>query len=289
MPANALLPTDPVPEDADWRAFYTALRYGGNKHRALGQFLSVEQLQKYIHVETLRFASVNMDPEEYTDQEYFGEELSELLKDILDGVILADNVKKYQRLLSAYRSPSAKGLEESFQSIQDYEYKTVRTDPYLRVLQSNGGWNILVSIIPQLETYLRMEREVSFLYERAIQSQDIAHYLLIKNLADPPLKSYIPMLVRIMLREVPQHLSFYLREFPKEVEKQLNKFIHGDVHLLFQVDYNKYGRKLMTTLLPYTQWSKETKDGLRPVPRGYPDESPDQLKMYEYLGSKLYQ
>jgi hypothetical protein len=256
----------PIPEEpVNWRSFYIQLRHRTGQHLLAGQFLSIAQLQIYIDTQTQEIA---YDAQDYSN--IFRLEYSKLLSKILDGVILTDYLPKYRQVLDIYRNISTTSLDTEFLRIQSEVGKEVARTAYLRVVASNGGWSILV-------------RETSHhpitadLLVTAVESNDLAHYLLIEKLLPPDVVVDVPAVISRMLSVTPQHLGFFLQRFPQEVTSQIHRLVTGqDVSLLTSGSYNQHTRKFFDILLPYTRWN--------PKVLGRLQEDTGESRMIEYLG-----
>jgi hypothetical protein len=181
----------------------------------------------------------------------------QLLLDIHRGMVLCDDVGKYREVLEAYKSPTSE-LPESLREIQENEWVACneRITWFEEVCKSHGGWNILCATLQEVE---EDSDSGAFLYY-AVKSNDIAHYLLLKERAQEELSiPQIEALAANVLQHAPQNLGFYLTEFPDQISEQLQKFIDGDTQLFWGMEYNKHTRAFMKRLLPHLQRSPEVR------------------------------
>jgi hypothetical protein len=211
-----------------------------------GQFLSIPQLKDYIDSE-----SVLMVPKDMYYDDYFEIDYYRLIVDILSGVILADNVQKYQDVLVMYLEVKTTGIDKSLTSYQEDKGKLAVRVSRLLVLESDGGWNILTYEVSKgtIGEGIVFDADKAGQLTSAIQSTDIAHYMLVERLsAVSSVNQVRSEIVREMLLANPQHIGFFLKRFPKEVTSEIQKLASGkDLSLLRGSSYNKYTRRFFRT------------------------------------------
>jgi hypothetical protein len=154
------------------------------------------------------------------------------------------------------------GIGEILQSNQVDVSVAMTETPYLLVLRCHGGWNILLW---EAQQGLINKQPPDELFEVAIQSNDIAHYLLVEALLPAScVMGDVYTLVYKMLTTTPQHLGFFLTRFPEEVTSQIDELVSdADLTILVDCDYNKYTRRFFSIILPYLDWSEEVYQELR--------------------------
>jgi hypothetical protein len=259
---SQVLPDEPL----DWKAFYVKVRYGDNKHWIAGRLLSLVQLPDYIRHE---MTIIYKDVDGYEDS--FDTHYAELLKDVLYGVILTDNLHKYRAVLDMYTTIRTVDVDDD---VVLAVARRVTKQSHLLVLKSDG-WNILLWEVQQ---GLMTKEPVDVLLPAAVQSNDIAHYLLIESLL--PEDAYvfrIDVIMKVMLANSPQHIGFFLPKFTREVRSRLDALVSGrNLSILFGGDYNRYTRRFFRALLPYVQWNESVLEEIRGNASVFP--------MVSYLG-----
>jgi hypothetical protein len=222
-------PSGILPEaGVDYRCFYVEVQYGESKylgtgqysqskHVAAGQFLPSALIMKYLECYVISFNSVEV----FKDAEGY-----HMFEDVIKGVILTDDVKKFEGILPALQDHE-KLLSEEHQEIWRVLYmwfEGFKLDE--DILRSSGGWNILMSRLSSI--IAKATTSTGDFCRAALESPDICHYLVFKAI--------VPLNVWEMadgdfygfsILRSPQNLDFYLTEFPDEIETTLEEFIDG--------------------------------------------------------------
>jgi hypothetical protein len=234
------------------------------RHFAAGWFLSATQLIEYKDVVSVELMQT-VYPDGWNDHDLphdtYYERLGDIYRSIRQGLIMADDPDKYDKVINNFLTTTTLILREDLQQLQrELGSRLERRNVLIsEVLASNGGWKILSREPKELEYDLMIE---------AAKSNDIAHYLLIKGLCEPLDDSeLITYLINGVLHNVicyaPQNLPFYYREFPEEAETQLDNILDGGTWQLKDMTYTKHTRKFLRDLVPYLRWSEEQKVTVR--------------------------
>jgi hypothetical protein len=257
----------------------------------LGRYLTLNQLHTYRDAESLKIAedaqtreADEEDSAELDRGELFKDSYFYLMQDIYIGIIRSGDVKKFLNFQSLSRTTATPGLDESFQAIQlELEDGTqLRSELVRTALSEDNSWDILAEY---RDTIANEDEILSDLYRTAVQSTDIAHYLLVKALRGPVPRDYSYDIAWTMLCCTPQNISFYYAEFPEVVEKLIQEFIHGDIRLFFYVSYTPATRKFMRLLMEYVEWTPEVYQRIQQHEKRLSRVGVDDTtKMLRYLG-----
>jgi hypothetical protein len=182
----------------------------------------------------------------------FGEEIYNVIDGVLNGIILADNVTKFETFC---RDLSDLELDSICRVAWKEVCDTVANeDINKRLLASDGGWNILITQIGEMRDSWNDE-----LRDAAVKSDDIAHYLLLKQVLNT--KTWTDSVDENLAYKVfscaPQNLGFYLGEFPKAIEELVETYLDGRFGIIKKLGNNRRGKDLFLTLLPHTRWNEE--------------------------------
>jgi hypothetical protein len=253
------LPSELWPTNVE--ACYRELVKNPGIDRIVGWFLTADQLIEYREYRCQQLlVEQHIDIEDITSEEAFdyGLAVRDVYLDIHEGLAMDDDVQKYDKVMFVYTAVAPGSIPAALQIEAEDVWITLQDDDMfmLDLLRSPRGTRILRSSNIVIKGY-----NTEDYYLNAVQSPDLRHYQLLRQLDNKIINELeVKELTDLVLCHQPQHLDFYLNEFPEAMTESLNEFLDGWSKSFITLDDTPAHREFVRSIVPQLRWSAETRE-----------------------------